>query len=275
MIHEEGFWKAPDGTQRYTQTWLPNEAPIAVILLIHGLGEHSGRYKHVARFFTDHGYAMATFDLRGHGKSEGVRGDAVSFDQVSAEIGEFTEQFGARFPKLPLFIYGHSLGGALALYFGICNKPKVSGIVASAPGLARAKPVPQSTIVLGRILARIAPSFQIDNGLDLSGLSRDDEVIRVYKADPLVHTKISARFGMDLIEKCKWLQSQESFSVPLLLIQGSADRVIDPAANQAFARKLQGDVTLKVFEGFYHESHNEPEQQQVLQTVLDWMEHHS
>ncbi len=272
MIQKEDFWKAPDGTQRYTQTWLPDETPKAAVLIVHGLGEHSGRWAHVAEFFTAHDYAVMSFDLRGHGKSEGVRGDAVSFDQVCAEIDEMAHKMKVSFPKLPLFIYGHSLGGALALYYGFRTHPAVAGIVASAPGLAAAKPIPRSTEILGQVMKRLAPTFQIENGLDLSGLSRDEEVIRKYKADPLVHTKISARFGIDLIEKGKWILAQDTFPVPLLLIQGSADRVVSPAPNLAFAKRLKGDVTLRVFEGFYHEPHNEPEQKQVLQTIVDWME---
>ncbi len=272
MIQEEDFWKAPDGTQRYSKTWLPDEAPHAVIQLVHGLGEHLGRYEHVARFFTDRGYAISAFDLRGHGKSEGVRGDVTSFDEAVQEIDARVAAAKERFAGLPLFVYGHSLGGALVLYYGIQCRPAVKGIVASAPGLATANPPSRMTVMLARIMSKIAPTMQVDNGLDATMVSRDKEVVRKYQTDPLVHPKISARFGLDFIEKGSWIQAQGSFPVPLLVIQGGDDHIVSPEVNGEFAKRLNGDVTLKVFEGLYHEPHNEPEQLEVLQTILDWME---
>ncbi len=272
MVHEEDFWKAPDGTQRYVQTWLPEESPKAAIQFVHGLGEHMGRYEHMAQFFTDHGYAMTGFDLRGHGKSEGVRGDATSFDTACKEIEARVAAAKGRFAGLPLFVYGHSLGGALVLYYGLRSNPAVDGIVASAPGLATTKPVSGATILLARVLRKLAPSMQINNGLEVAAISRDEEVVHKYQTDPLVHPKIAARFGADLIEKGQWIQTQDSFPVPLLLIQGGADRIVNPQINREFAKRLKGDVTLKVFDGLYHEPHNEPEQLEVFQTVLDWMD---
>ncbi len=175
MTYQEEFWQAPNGTLRYMQTWYPEKEPTGVILIVHGLGEHSGRWAHVAAFFNSHGYVVRSFDLQGHGKSEGVRGDTVSFEQTRGEIEEMVSQLKEGFANLPLFVYGHSLGGALVLHYGINSLPAVTGMVASAPGLATAKPVPRSTEILGRVMARLAPIFQIENGLDLSGLSRDEE----------------------------------------------------------------------------------------------------
>lgn len=274
MTHQENAQQMTDGVHLYTQSWLPGGEPRAVVLLVHGLGEHSGRYQHVAGFFTHCDYAVASFDLRGHGRSGGIRGDGVSFDRIGQDIEEMESEVQRRFPGLPHFIYGHSLGGALALYYGFRCRPAAAGFIVSAPGLATAKPVPASTLIVGRILSRLIPTMQMNNGLDRSGLSRDPAIVDRYNADPLVHPKISARFGIDLIEKGKWMLAQSAFPHPLLLLQGSADRLIDAEANRRFGQRLQGDVTLKVFAGFYHELHNEREQAEVLETILQWMEAH-
>jgi alpha-beta hydrolase superfamily lysophospholipase len=268
--HAESSWKTPDGAQLYCQEWLPGGEVKAAVVLVHGLGEHSSRYQHVADFLNSAGYAVTAFDLRGHGRSTGVRGDC-SYDQTADDIQHFLDQASARFADLPLFLYGHSLGGALVLYYGLTHNPKLTGIIATSPGLIPAQD-PGAKRTIAKIMARLLPSMTMNNDLDVTGLSHIPAVSEKYLADPLVHPKISIRLGNDLLSKGEWMLQQTSFPVPLLLLQGSEDRLVNPAGARRFAENVKGATTFHLYPGLYHELHNEAEQREVLQTILDWME---
>lgn len=268
--HLESTWKAPDGAELYYQEWLPGGEVKAAVVLVHGLGEHSARYQHVADFLNAAGYSMTAFDLRGHGRSTGVRGDC-SYDQTAEDIQHFLDQTSARFPGKPLFLYGHSLGGALVLYYGLTHQPKLTGIIATSPGLIPAQD-PGAKRIIAKLLAKLMPTMTMNNDLDVTGLSHDTTVSEKYLADPLVHPKISTRLGNDLLSKGEWMTQQSSFPAPLLLLQGSADRLVNPKGARKFAENVKGAITFQEYPGLYHELHNEPEQKEVLQTILDWME---
>lgn len=263
-----------DGLKLYAKEWKPESQAKAVVILVHGLGEHVGRYDHVTQKYTDAGYLVRAFDLRGHGKSEGVRGYALSYDQLMNDIDTFIQMAHTAYPELPVFLYGHSLGGALALYFGEKYQNRLKGIIASSPGLAPTEPVPAFKFAAGKLLARIAPAFKMQNALDLSGLARDPEVSEKYRKDPLVHPFISASLGMSLINNGQYIvEHASSFSLPLLLLQGSADRLTNASLTAEFAGKVpQNLLTYKVFPGFYHELHNEPQKDQVFDEMFRWLD---
>jgi acylglycerol lipase len=254
------------------QEWRPQAEPRAVIALVHGLGEHTGRYQHVAEALNAAGFAMIGFDLPGHGRSGGIRGHAA-YDSILDDIDALQAEAAQRYPGIPRFLYGHSLGGALVLYYCLKRKPNFLGVIASAPGLATGAPVPGTKLFLAKVMAGLAPTLTMDNGLDLTYLSHDQAVIRAYKNDPLVHPRISARLGNDLLTKGSWiLQHAAEFPLPLLLFQGAGDRIVSVSYNTAFARALPPEkVTFKLWEGLYHEAHNEPEQQQVFQYMIKWI----
>ncbi len=276
MKHQEFFWQTDDDIKIYAQEWKPEGETRAVVALVHGLGEHSGRYQHVAEFLGQSGFAVLSFDLRGHGQSGGVRGHAASYDAIMDDIRRLTQEAARRYPNKPCFLYGHSLGGNLVLYYTLSRRPAgLYGVISSSPGLATAAPVPDWKMFFGRLMYRLYPSAQMDNGLDRSGLSRDPQVIAAYNADPLVHGKISARLAMDLIDGGQWiLQHASEFPLALLVMQGSADRLVDPHATVEFADQTPGDLTFRLWEGFYHELHNEPEKVKVLGYVTDWLNAH-
>jgi alpha-beta hydrolase superfamily lysophospholipase len=272
LIHNESNFITSDGVKLFITEWLPDGPPAANILIVHGLGEHCGRYQHVAKFLTAAGLGVFSFDLRGHGKTEGVRGHAPSYDHVMNDIDAYLVRIKERYPSTPLFLYGHSLGGNLVLCHLISRRPDVKGAVVTSAGLRTGDKVPAWKSTLGKILYKLAPSFQLENGLDVTGLSRIQDVVDAYRADPLVHSKVSARLGMDLIANGLFiLEKGEQVRVPLLLMVGSADRIIDPLAVRQLSSKIPG-VTYREWEGGYHELHNEPNQMEVLQFVLDWIE---
>jgi alpha-beta hydrolase superfamily lysophospholipase len=273
MKHEEYSLTAPEGPALYAQAWLPDGEPRGVIAFVHGVGEHSGRYGHVAEAAVGRGYPFLAVDLPGHGKSPGVRGHAPSFDFLAELAALHLAEARRRFPGKPAFLYGHSLGAATVLRCCLTRKPAVNGVVASSPGLGLTAPVPAVKLTLGRIMDRLWPSFTMANGLDLKGLSRDPAVLQRALSDPLYHSRISARLGWGLIRVWEWFAVQQGeFPAPLLIMQGTADFVINPTATRDFASRMKGDVTLKLWDGLYHELHNEPERQAVLSFALDWMD---
>lgn len=268
--------KSSCGLNLFGRDWHPDDhCPKAVIALIHGLGDHSGRFIHVADFFTRRSLAVVTFDLPGHGKSEGKRGHFESYAAVMQDILSLLQYTTNKYPGQPVFLYGHSLGGALVLYFGYTQIADLRGLVVTSPGLSPAAPIPPFTMALGKIMSRLMPSFAMDNGLDISGIAHDPLVVESYRNDPLVHPYISARLGMDLISNGEWMLTRDSsspFPYPLLLMQGDQDRLVNPQKNIAFSQHLAGNVTFKIWQGMYHELHNEPDQLDVFNFIFNWIE---
>jgi acylglycerol lipase len=274
----EANLKSKDGNDLFVRGWEPDAKPKAVIALIHGLGEHTGRYQHVAKAMTDAGYAFDGFDLRGHGKSSGIRGHFASWDVVMQDVKEFFIFLTQRYPSLPQFLYGHSLGGLIVLTYALQHKTGLKGVIASGAGLRSQIHEQKMKVMLAKLLGAIAPTTLIASGLDNSILSRDPEVIRVYESDPLVHDRISFGFGKAGLRATDYAWDHaEEFSVPLLIMHGAADRNTYPHGSADFAKlaaKNNKDVTLKLWEGMYHEVHNEPEKEQVLQFMIDWLDRH-
>jgi alpha-beta hydrolase superfamily lysophospholipase len=274
MADQEQMVISRQGQKVYIQEWIP-ETVKGTVVLVHGLGEHVGRYEHVARAFNRANYAVMGFDLPGHGRTEGVRGHIPSYDVVMDLIAFRLADASQRFPSVPHFLYGHSLGGSLVLYYGLTRKPEVAGIICTSPGLGLAKEAPAWQVTLVKLLAKVAPSLTIANGLDLSGLSHDPAVIKAYQDDPRVHGKISLRLAMDLLGNGQWIVAHAGAfpPIPLLLMQGSQDRLVSPKATDAFARACSAHLTYKVWDGLYHELHNEFEKDETIQFMIDWMDH--
>ena len=276
MNHIEFTRQSPDKLQFYFQGWEPEASLRAVVCLVHGLGEHTGRYAHVAAALNAAGYAVLGFDLRGHGKSEGLRGHTPSYDALMDDIGRLLDEVAQRYPGKPRFLYGHSLGGNLVLNYTLKRKPQLAGVVATSPLIRTTNPAPAVKITLGKLMYKLRPGMTMANGIPLDSLAHDPEVGRTYANDPLVHNKISARLALDMLQAGEWaLAHAAEFPAPLLLVHGSADEITSAAATQEFAGKVRGDCTLKLWEGFYHETHNEPEKAEVLRFMVDWLRSHT
>lgn len=271
MKHSEETHKAADGADIYRQQWLPDDEPRAVVCLVHGLGEHSSRYGQLAQRFNDKGFAVFALDMRGHGKSGGTRGD-LRFPQAIADVGELLDQAQAQYPGVPVFLYGHSLGGLITMTYTVQNRPDITGQVASAPALDSELREQKVKFALANVLGGVLPGFTMPTGLDPEGVSRDPKVVAAYKADPLVHDRGSTAMAKQTFQAMDAMMQQTTFPVPLLIIHGTADRLTVPPASKVFTDQVSGDVTLIEYEGLYHEPHNEPEQEQVFEDVLAWLE---
>ena len=198
-MHTELSWKARDGITLYAQEWKPEgepaAQPAAVVCLVHGIGEHSARYAHVADAFTRAGYALISFDLRGHGRSEGPRGHTPSFEMFMADIDLLLDEARRRYPGIPRFLYGHSLGGLLVLNYALRRKPDLQGVIATSPGLRTSITEQKTKILLSNVLGSTLPTLSLSTGLDATQISRDPDVVTAYLADPLVHDQATTGYS--------------------------------------------------------------------------------
>lgn len=279
MITFETKWEDRDGLIFYVRGWEPNsKRPRAVIALIHGLGEHTGRYLHVGKTMTDTGYAFVGFDLRGHGRTGGSRGHFPSFETAMRDMREFFKFLVQRYPDIPHFLYGHSLGGLLSLAYALQYHNGLSGVIVTGAGLRSPLQEQKAKVAMANLLGSLLPTVTVSSGLDAATISRDQDVVKKYVNDPLVHDKTSLGLGKSLIQAIEFCFTHaKEFKPPLLIMHGVADKLTYPSGSEDFAR-LAGennkDVTLKLWDGLYHEIHNEPEKVEVLKVMIDWLEKH-
>ena len=274
MKHEELKWKSRDGLELFAQVWEPQVvSPRAVVCLVHGVGEHSSRYEHVAEAFGKEGFVLFGFDQRGHGRSGGLRGHITSIEDFLQDIDLLLEQARIRYPGLPIILYGHSLGGILVLHYSLKRKPDIKGVIATSSGLHTAVEEQKLKVVAAKILGLIMPTTQMPSGLDPKALSRDESVVETYINDPLVHDKLSLGFGKVMIGVTAWtLEHAGEFPLPLLLLHGKNDAIAYPSSSTEFAAALKDRCTLVLWDGAYHELHNEPEKMEVFKTMTMWMD---
>ena len=273
MKAEDFKVEADDGLELHGITWWPAKGARAAIWLVHGLGEHGGRYDYVAEAFNAKGFAMAACDLRGHGRSGGKRGHSPSYDLLMNDIALGLGHVQRQLPGLPLFLYGHSLGGNLVLYYVLRRQPQLAGVVATAPLLRLVFEPPALQIFAMRLLNALHINMTMPSGLDDTALSRDLNVVRTYRNDPLTHRLITPRLAVDMIDAGAWnLSHATELTCPLLLMHGDADRITSAAASQEFAERARTACTFKRWNGYFHELHNEPGKQDVLACMLDWLD---
>ncbi len=274
MKHFETNWKAKDGLNIFAEGWEPTVAqPKAVVCLVHGLGEHSSRYAHVAEAFGKEGFTLFAADLRGHGRSGGARGYVSSVEDFMQDIDSLLEQARTRYPGLPLILYGHSLGGLLVLHYSLKRKPHVKGVIATGAALRSALEQQPVKIMAVRVLGSLMPKVAMPSGLETAAISRDEKVVQMYKANPLVHDKVALGFGKTMLDATQWtIEHAGEFPLPLLLMHGKADRITFSAGSAEFAAALKDKCTLILWDDAYHELHNEPEKNEVFKTMTTWMD---
>ena len=274
MSITEWKWRTRDGLESYARGWTV-EKPKAVICLLHGHGEHVNRYNHVGQAFNDAGFALQGFDLRGHGRSAGQRGHIPSYESLLNDISDFLADAQKRYPGLPLFIYGHSMGGNLVVNYVLRYPQGLQGAIVTGPWLRLAFEPPALQLTLGKMMNTLAPSFSQASGLDQAAISRDPEVVRAYAADPLVHNKISARLFTAIHQSGLWaLEHAANLKIPMLLMHGGADRITSTGASQEFVAAAGSLITLRIWDGGYHEIHNDLEKVRVIRSMTDWLNEH-
>ncbi len=263
------------GVELYWQGWLPDGPPTGVVLLCHGLGEHSGRYGNVVDALVPDGWAVYGLDHRGHGLSGGRRAHLDRYDDWLADYDTFRKHVVARHPGLPVFLLGHSMGGQVALAYALDHQAELAGLVLSAPALA-SNAIPKAAVPVLKALAKVAPTLR-PAGIDATKVSKDPAVVAAYQADPLVHqgnptlglsSALFAQFDV-LPERARGL------TLPLLLQHGTLDVLTDPAGTRALeAASGSPDQTVHWYEGLWHEIYNEPERDKPLSDLRDWLAAH-
>lgn len=269
----EYFHWTDERGQRIEAVHYPAERPPVVLGFVHGINEHAGRYAHVMEWFGQHGgFACLGYDRQGYGRSGGRPGYAVRYTDYLDEIARLVVACERRYPDTPLVLYGHSMGGHLLLTYLIKRRPDISAAIITAPHLELAFQPNPFLVTVGKLLRGIAPKFTQSNPLELDALSRDPAVAEAFAADPLTHDKISTKTGMDILDNANWLNEWTgTLPVPTLLMHGDADRLTSHAASRAFAARNPEDLTWKSWPGLYHELHNEPEKEEVMAFVLEWL----
>jgi alpha-beta hydrolase superfamily lysophospholipase len=273
MSHAEFEWKAGDGLIIYAQAWEPEKTAKAVVCLVHGLGEHSGRYEYVAQTLNQGEYAVLASDLRGHGKTEGKRGHSPSFDAFMDDMAILLDEAAQRYPGVPCFLWGHSLGGVLVANYVLRRKPQLAGVVITSAGLRTSISNQKAKIQFAKIAGKIVPEMSMPTGLDAKQISRDPEVVERYVNDPLVHGVASLVMAKYTIEAIPWAYEHASeWALPVLIMHGDADAIAFVSGSEEFAKLIEQDCTLKIWPGLWHETHNEPEKEQVLAYALGWLD---
>lgn len=271
--HGESTFGTTDGLTLYRQWWLPVAEPTAVVMLFHGLGEHSGRYGHVAEALNAAGYAVHAVDHRGHGKSEGKPVFVKSYGEFMSDLVLFRDLVETAHPGLPLFVLGHSMGGNLAVGHTLAHQGGLAGLALSGPALKVGDDITPIQVKLIGVLGRIVPGFR-PQALDASSISRDPAVVDAYRNDPLVYSgKMSAGIGWALIERMEQFPSRYGeLRLPVLLQHGTADQLANVEGSRELERlATNATVTSHYYEGLYHEIYNEPEQQTVLADLVAWL----
>ena len=276
----EGSFTGANNLKLFYRKWYPSaESSVTnhikgVLALIHGLGEHSGRYCAVFKALTEAGYAVFAFDNQGHGKSEGQRGHITSWQDYRDNTSAFLQLVREQEPTAPLFLMGHSLGGLIVLDYILRNETTIKGVIVSAPPVQPSEGTTnKARIVMARLLSGLLPRLSLKMRLNCGGLSRDQDIANDVAHDPLTHPYVTLRWGSETLDTMKWVNAHiDELQYPILLIHGGADPIMDYEGSCKIFQRIQSDhKTLKIYEGSYHEPHNDLDADIVMKDLVDWV----
>jgi alpha-beta hydrolase superfamily lysophospholipase len=273
MSHDEGTLATSWSVSIYYQRWLPSDEPEAILLVAHGLAEHSGRYEHFARFFTARGHAVVALDHQGHGRSDGMRCHIDRFSEFSEGVALLLDKAGQDFPSIPIYLVGHSMGGLISVHVLLEQQHDFAGCIVSGAAVQPAVELSSIQRFSMRLFSHLLPKLRVLQ-LDASQVSRDPGVVERYRNDPLVFTgKVTARLLGQLFSAMQGLDGKLSeIEIPMLILHGECDGLALPDGSRMLYEKIGSrDKRLIVYDGLYHEVYNEPEQEQVMTDVADWL----
>jgi acylglycerol lipase len=271
----EYLFKTADNSNLYGQSWRSTHL-LGVVVIVHGYAEHSGRYQWAALQLVDRGFAIYTFDLRGHGKSSGARNIVRSSDDYLTDLAIFLQQVKLKEPNKPLFLFGHSFGGTIAALFAIRHKPLLTGLVLSSAVLGATRDISTLLLRLTMLVGRLLPKFPT-LFLDSQTLSRDLEVVEIYEADLLVgRGRMPARTLAEMLKAIAEIQARTNeIELPLLVLHGTEDCLVSMEGSKNFYSSVGSkDKSIELYDGLYHELLNEPEKVQILSDIEVWLRKH-
>lgn len=274
MRHEDGNFSGHDGMELYYQHWQPDGPSKAIVIIVHGLGEHGGRYMNLVNVLVSQGYAVFAFDNRGHGQSPGQRGYVGCFSEFREDVQAFVNRINRQEnPDGPLFLMGHSLGGLIVLSVVLHGVPGIDGVIISSPALDRGG-ISAFRMEASKVMSRIWPTMSVNTGLDVSGISRYPDVVSAYRNDPLTHGKGTPRLATESSQTISWcFEHADQLKIPVLIVHGTSDRITSPRRSREFFERItNSDKTYIAFDGGYHESHNDIDHEQTSAEILDWLD---
>ena len=267
------FWTAADGARLALRRAPAAGRARGALILLHGFGDHSGRYPEVAAWFAERGVSVWALDQRGHGRSPGRRGHVSRFAQFVSDVAALRKLVGGEEPA-PQLLLGHSFGGTVVLRYLETAPEGLSGAIVSSPFLAVTMAVPLWKRAVARALLDLVPALPVATGLDVAQLSTDPAVGQAARSDPLYHRVMTPRAYHEIVQAQRAVVAEgDRIAVPLLVLLGGDDRIVSRAASEAFARGLAGDVSVTVYESFFHEIFNEPQRARVYRDVERWLDH--
>lgn len=263
----------PDGLELAGLALSPAQPPRAALAMVHGLGEHVHRYDALHRALLAAGFAVAAADLRGHGRSPGDRGHVERWDDYRTDAGAIVGLAQSLAPDRPVFLFGHSMGGLIVLDYALHRPQGLSGVVASGPALQPAGVRRPALEALARVLSVLRPRTSIDVGLDPAGISSDPAEVAAYRADPLVHGRVTMRWGAEILRTMAATRARAAeFPLPLLLLHGADDPINAPEGSRAFdAACGHPDHALRLFPGNRHEVHHDRDRAAFERALLRWL----
>ena len=269
---------AGDGSKLFTAYRLPDGEPRALVLVVHGYGEHCGRYRHVIDALTERGYAAFTLDHYGHGQSEGLRAYFDDFDRPLVDLKAYVDSFRPQYPDKPLFVLGHSMGALISLAFTLRHQAEISGLIISGAPVNADANVSPLIVALGYALNRIVPKLPLLSLGDSSILSSDPEVGRAFDADPLTYKgNMRVRLGVAINDTAKAVRERlPELQLPLLIMHGEGDTMVNPSGSKlVYERASSADKTLRIYPDMYHEIMNERQRDIALGDILNWLDLHT
>ena len=276
MDHREGFFESVRAALIYHQCWLPESEPKAVLMIVHGLGEHSGRYLNLVNHFVALGFAVYGMDHPGHGKSDGVRKYVDRFEDFIANVKTYFDRIQGWLAGKPVFLVGHSMGGLISATYLLDHQDGLKGAILSGPSVKIPGNILPIMVFIGKMLDALIPRLGLLKTAP-EGVSRDPAVVQAYKDDPLVYKgKATARLTAEMLKAMQRVGGEaKKITLPILILQGGADWIVDPAgARMLYDWVGSADKEIKIYDGLYHEVYNEPEHPQVLRDVELWIEAH-
>lgn len=273
MKHQDGYFKNQENQSIYFQSWLPDNPAKAVLLIVHGLNEHCGRYDHFSDFFVNEGFAVYGMDLIGHGKSDGTRSYVKDFTNYINDLILYLEKIKQLQPGSPIFLIGHSMGGLIGSLFLIDHPGQVAGAVLSGPVVQIPDDVTPLFIALGKVVSFVFPKLGLLK-IDLSGLSRDPDVVQAYKDDPLVNSgKFTARVSAEMTRSFDRVADEGSrIKDPVLILHGGSDRIVNPTCSHFLYALISSEIKEKIiYDSYYHEIYNDPGHEKVFEDVSSWI----
>ena len=276
MQHREISFDGMDGIQLYSQYWLPEGSPRAILAIVHGIGEHSGRYMNIVNHVVPNQFAVYGYDHRGHGKSPGQRGHIDSWVDYRIDLRNFLMMIKSQHSRCSIFLLGHSMGALIVLDFIIAEREELAGAILSGTPIEPAAVAKPHRVVIARLLSRIFPRFPIDLRIDCNALSRIPAAVKACEEDPLMHRRVSTRWGTEALSALERVKKGGgNIDIPILMIHGEADRVNLAIGAKKFFDQIQyNDKEYISYPACYHEVHNDLDYEEMLTDLVDWINRH-